>query len=427
MWQGSLAQQWSRNFANNNLKDFEGTALLKTTKSDKEFSTFSEGLNDSVTFGAADGVLNDDKVFFLSGEEVYNPKFGFETEKSQITKLNKKAASWMLRSPSSENDLVIEVIDGYLGGATDAFVNSNSNAARPAVNLNKSNIVLATPAEATKVDFSKYAKADTMEWKLTLKDSSNFSEGASVESDLATGNAVNLPKDYSNKIVSVNHKKLSSFNKDYTNVTAVLKDVNGNILYYGSIGNDIESGKSMIAIPEKLAAGDYNVEVYGEKWNPNKESDSATGIPYIFTLKVAGDDEEQPTDTNPGTPEQPKPDAPKPEEPADPTPETPENTFMDLKDGQYNVNVSMLQEGLLSELSMVDRSGGLNHNAVLVVEGGKLKLNVTFNPINVGPIKGYVARFGTLSQVIHLIVELLRDLLKTQQYWKLKRKLMDSL
>lgn len=292
MWQGSLAQQWSQNFANNNLKDFEGAALLKTTKSDKEFSTFSEGLNDNVTFGAADGVLNDDKVFFLSGEEVYNPKFGFETEKSQITKLNKKAASWMLRSPSSENDLVIEVIDGYLGGATDAFVNSSSNAARPVVNLNKSNIVLATPVEAAKVDFSNHTKADAMEWKLTLKDSSNFSEGANVESDLAAGNVVNLPKDYSNKTVAVNHKKLSSFNKDYTNVTAVLKDVNGNILYYGSIGNDIESGKSMIAIPEKLAAGDYNVEVYGEKWNPNKESDSATGIPYIFTLKVAGDDVE---------------------------------------------------------------------------------------------------------------------------------------
>ncbi|MBQ8536032.1 MAG: LPXTG cell wall anchor domain-containing protein, partial [Clostridia bacterium] len=91
---------------------------------------------------------------------------------------------------------------------------------------------------------------------------------------------------YSDTTLKINHAALSTLSADYTNVTAMLTDSNGNILYYGSINETTSATESTITIPAGLAAGEYTLSVYGEDWNGEKLTDYATGTPYTIKITV---------------------------------------------------------------------------------------------------------------------------------------------
>ena len=167
---------------------------------------------------------------------------------------------------------------GYLSDK-HAQILSNSNGVRPAFNLNLSSVLFTSAADnrghnATLASTSAYSGN---EWKLTLKDSNSFAAGASIDkSAVVAGNKV-----------TINHAALSSFtDAGYTNVTAMLTDSNGKVLYYGSVNDSVNATSTTVTVPGLLESGNYTLSLYGEDWNAPNNTDYATGTPYSVTLEV---------------------------------------------------------------------------------------------------------------------------------------------
>ena len=97
-YKGSMAQTWCRTATNpdSSYEAFtagELSAMLDTTKSDPEYA----GKNwRNKVYAAAENILENDKVFFLSAEEAANAAYGFEEEGKLIAYYN-NAATEMLQ------------------------------------------------------------------------------------------------------------------------------------------------------------------------------------------------------------------------------------------------------------------------------------------------------------------------------------------
>ncbi len=284
VWQNSSAQTWCKDFAGiegSSVTDAftagELGAVLATTKSDGQF-TSSTG---SVPFSASDNILNGDKVFFLSAEEAENEAYGFTDDNARLANYGTSAGTWWLRSPCALGTPVAGAVENtgsvYYYSAGDYFW-----AARPAFNLDPDSVLFTSAADNTGHNSSFTAPADYSgsEWKVTLKDGNDFANGASVSSTTA------LSLGYSDTELTINHAALDDFNAGYTNVTAMLTNSSGEILYYGSINNSTSATESTITIPAGLAAGDYTLSVYGEDWNDAKYTDYATRTPFTTTITV---------------------------------------------------------------------------------------------------------------------------------------------
>lgn len=293
-WQGSDAQAWCKDFAGeegaaanvpNAFTADELSAILATTKSDDWCLIYEEG-DTSIKFAASNGILNGDRVFFLSGEEAANAAYGFNSngytgDAARKATYNGEAASWWLRSPTSR------AITYYVGwvdqdGLVSLMSIAYAWATRPAFNLNTDK-VLFTSAATNSGHNSSFAAPATYtgnEWKVTLKDSSNFADGASVSG------TTTVVEGYAATELTITHKALSEISTAYTNVTAMLTDENGDLLYYGSINDDPSATSSTVTIPAGLVAGEYTLSVYGEDWNEAKRTDYATGTPFTTTITV---------------------------------------------------------------------------------------------------------------------------------------------
>ena len=103
-WQNSVAQRWCKSFETAVLADVDGLEIKETMKSDKHVQSPDDPL---IQYAARENILNKDRVYFMSAEEVlkYMP-----TRAARIAYISDgtktgKADSWWLRSPRYQSEI----------------------------------------------------------------------------------------------------------------------------------------------------------------------------------------------------------------------------------------------------------------------------------------------------------------------------------
>lgn len=174
-YQGSDIQTWCEDFAQNHLTQAEYQALLPTWKSDA--ATVIPGLGiplpgvmtGTVDFDPVENILNGDRLFLLSAEEITNEQYGFSDGSSRIAAFKGTAEGYWLRSPHIPTfPLDVGFVFGF-GAVMDFPVNANfmmelGTYARPACNLDIGSI---TNAEVLTVS------DETTVWRLHFQDEAN--------------------------------------------------------------------------------------------------------------------------------------------------------------------------------------------------------------------------------------------------------------
>lgn len=174
-YQGSDIQTWCEDFAQNHLTQAEYQALLPTWKSDA--ATVIPGLGiplpgvmtGTVDFDPVENILNGDRLFLLSAEEITNEQYGFSDGSSRIAAFKGTAEGYWLRSPHIPTfPLDVGFVFGF-GAVMDFPVNANfmmelGTYARPACNLDIGSI---TNAEVLTVS------DETTVWRLSFQDEAN--------------------------------------------------------------------------------------------------------------------------------------------------------------------------------------------------------------------------------------------------------------
>ena len=174
-YQGSDIQTWCEDFAQNHLTQAEYQALLPTWKSDAAAVIPGLGIplpgamNGTVDFGLVENILNGDRLFLLSAEEITNEQYGFSDGSSRIAAFKGTAEGYWLRSPHIPTfPLDVGFVFGF-GAVMDFPVNANfmmelGTYARPACNLDIGSI---TNAEVLTVS------DETTIWRLSFQDEAN--------------------------------------------------------------------------------------------------------------------------------------------------------------------------------------------------------------------------------------------------------------
>ncbi|MBQ6735190.1 MAG: putative Ig domain-containing protein [Lachnospiraceae bacterium] len=125
------------------------------------------------------------------------------------------------------------------------------------------------------------------EWKLTLKDDGTIPglNGHVGFNASRTGGAADpvQPGDQ----ITITYGGAKNGGNEY--VSVILKDASGNILYYGHLANDSESGTDVpLTIPADIPAGTYTLDVFAEQCNSGTQTDYASNVVTGISLTVAG-------------------------------------------------------------------------------------------------------------------------------------------
>ena len=190
---------------------------------------------------------------------------------------------WWLRSPGTYEKCAAGVdSDGYVASPVDIGADEYYHgSARPAFNLKLSSVLFTSESGASKSDtFAATSDGSGISsWKLTLKGS------GSINPTCQSGNT-NLQTGYTNETLTIAHDPASSMT-DATQVSAMLADSNGTVLYYGRISDDTSATSTDVTIPEGLSAGSYSLYVFAEDVNGVNETDYASALGDPITITVA--------------------------------------------------------------------------------------------------------------------------------------------
>ena len=269
VWQGSTAQAWCKDFAGeegaatnvtNAFSAGELGALLATTKSDQAFTSSKYG----VSFSASENILNGDKVFFLSAEEVENAAYGFTDDNARVANYGTSAGEWWLRSPSNNFG------DNYSGSIFNGFVYydlpRSTLAARPAFNLDLNAVLFTSAAEGGKQGttgtIAEISTSETTEWKLTLKDSSR--SGFAAETTGKNGD-----------ILTVSYSGATTGANEY--ISVMIADSTGAYTHYGRIKNITEDTNASGTVEINLSGIDMTgktLYVFNEQYNGGANDDT---------------------------------------------------------------------------------------------------------------------------------------------------------
>lgn len=171
-YQGSDIQLWFEDFARSHLTQAEYGALLPTVKSDAAAVIPGLGLpipgvsTGTVDFDPAENILNGDRLFLLSAEEVTNSQYGFTDARSRVAQYKGTNEGYWLRSPHIPTfPLDVGFVFNF-GAVMDFPVNGNfmfeqNSYARPACNLDSGKIA---DAESLAVSGEKTI------WRLSFQD-----------------------------------------------------------------------------------------------------------------------------------------------------------------------------------------------------------------------------------------------------------------
>ncbi len=171
-YRNSDIQVWCEDFAQSHLTQAEYGALLPTLKSDAGAVIPGFGIplpgapSGTVDFDPVDEILNGDRLFPLSAEEITNPQYGFTDARSRVAQYKGTEEGYWLRSPHIPTfPLDVGFVFSF-GAVMDFPVNGNfafemNSYARPACNLDSSKI---TDAEILAVIGEKTI------WRLSFQD-----------------------------------------------------------------------------------------------------------------------------------------------------------------------------------------------------------------------------------------------------------------
>ena len=285
-WRGSTTENWCDTFNAGAFTSIESRALLTTSSSSAKKDaggTFSDGTT-NYTYTNANAISAGKKVFFLFASEATNANYGFGTPE------NRKAdKDWWLMTAARDKVKYNKKDTAAVGaiskdtGMVTPTASTDSKGARPALNLNKDQVLFTTAADnsAHQDVLATPAPYDGREFKLTLKDANSFEDGTKIVGGRTTWNTA-----YTNATITIQHKALKDISGDYTNVTAALTDSNGDLLYYGAVNNDTAATSTTVTLPGGLANGTYTLSLYGEDWNDEYKSDYATGTPFAVEIII---------------------------------------------------------------------------------------------------------------------------------------------
>ncbi len=267
-YQGSKAQAWCSSIAPNanNFSAAEHGVMFGVTKTDSAENNLYD-----YPWGESSLTAND-KLFFLSVRELADYVGNYDTAPGlAATDTAQSGRKWWLRSPSASYAKGAGMVYP-VGSVSPDFVNSGW-AARPAFNLNLNSVLFTSAAEDAKADAavdSNLTEVGTgsAEWKLTLKDTSR-SFSASANNTLVRAG----------KNLTVTYSGAGTDENEY--VSAMITDSNGNVLYYGRIAQNSESGTASITIPSDLTAGNYTLKVFSEQCNGDCKTDYASAFQDI--------------------------------------------------------------------------------------------------------------------------------------------------
>ena len=271
-WQNSSVQQWCKDFASNqpNFSLAEKSAMLGVAKTDSGGNYFN------ISWGES-SLTADDKMFFLSVRELADYVGNYYQAPGLVATFEGGSSDdWWLRSPGVGNTTSAGLVT--IIGSVNIYSIKSSLAARPAFNLNSNNVLFTSTAVNGKYDnaidssFTPVGTTNSADWKLTLKDNSrNFSASASTT------------KLRANESLTITYSGAKTGNNEY--VSAMIVDENDDVLYYGRIAQNSESGSATITIPSEMATGNYKLKVFSEQYNGDYKTDYGSNFENI-DLKI---------------------------------------------------------------------------------------------------------------------------------------------
>jgi len=257
-YQGSIAQTWCSNFAGNinNFSPEEQSVMLGTAKTDDAENLYYADWD-------ASSLIANDKMFFLSARELRD----YIGNKRVASDAAQNAGTWWLRSPyggSSDKAGAVDSDGNVISGSVDSDF-----AARPAANLDLNTVLFTSAAVGGKPDgFNAVSVYSGNEWKMTLLDSSRSGFNVTVKSVSASTSGINADIEYSGAKTGSN---------EY--VSALIVNSSNEIIYYGHIAENSESGTATISIPSELAArSNYTLKVFSEQYNGDYKTDYASAF-----------------------------------------------------------------------------------------------------------------------------------------------------
>lgn len=276
----STAQTWCNKFKSKALTATEQLAVFTTVSKEETSQTINSNI---YSYGKKPISLlprAGSAVFFLSATEAKNSAYGFSNNDARKA----IGGAWWLISRATKGAGTFGTIDSK--GAFSSEKSTNTAGARPALNLDKRQILFTSAANnSAHKDFPSAPGSYTdHDFKLTIKDSNTFAEGAKI-----VGGRTTLNNQYQNASITIQHKALNELNEisvNYTNVTAALTDSAGTLLYYGSVNSDPGAMRTVVTLPNGLSNGKYTLSLYGEDWNGAKKSDYATGTPFTVEITI---------------------------------------------------------------------------------------------------------------------------------------------
>ena len=253
-------------FLNSNFTGTEQDAI-------KDTSVTNDSNPDHSTAG---GNNTTDKLFLLSLAEVRNTDYGFGSDATRAA-----SSWWWLRSPGPFDFIAASV---YYDGDVNSLgfsVNDFNGSVRPALNLNLSSVLFTSASGASKSSFGVVGDSNVSNntWKLTLEGTEN-TLGANK-----TNGKTSLTAGYSAENLTISHSAATTLT-DATQISAMLTDSYGTVLYYGSVNSDTTATSSTVTIPAGLAVGTYSLYVFAEDVNTGNLTDYATALGTAISINV---------------------------------------------------------------------------------------------------------------------------------------------
>ena len=270
-WRGSRAQDWCNGFYNRNLSTTEQKAVFATSKSD---DPYIDGY-----FMVSENILNGDKVFFLSAEEVRKAAYGFIDDNARIANYGDSAGGWWLRSP--HRDYNAAGVVNASGGVRAEWVN-DTNAARPAFNLKPDSVLLVSAAVGGKGaadGIFKIPEYSGDEWKLTLLDDTRTFRVTETAAVGKPGGSVTL-----------NFSGARTGQNEY--ISAIIKGESG-ATHYGRIMKPTAADTQLsFTLPYDLDSGNYKLYVFSEQCNGDYKTDYASRFQAVaLTVEEAANEQ----------------------------------------------------------------------------------------------------------------------------------------
>ena len=270
-WQGSRAQDWCNGFYNRNLSTTEQKAVFATSKSD---DPYIDGY-----FMGSENILNGDKVFFLSAEEVRKAAYGFIDDNARIANYGDSAGGWWLRSP--HRDYNAAGVVNASGGVRAEWVN-DTNAARPAFNLKPDSVLLVSAAVGGKGaadGIFKIPEYSGDEWKLTLLDDTRTFRVTETAAVGKPGGSVTL-----------NFSGARTGQNEY--ISAIIEGESG-ATHYGRIMKPTAADTQLsFTLPYDLDSGNYKLYVFSEQCNGDYKTDYASRFQTVaLTVEEAANEQ----------------------------------------------------------------------------------------------------------------------------------------